>query len=107
MKRTLVIHIGTGKTGTSAIQGFLAKNAGPLRELGVHSWGRFLEDAFTPAAFAWQRVDGGRIVQDLGHDTVAASSRRRSAGVSRACPKAPPRSGATSRSMTCPRLSRR
>ena len=71
MKRTLVIHIGTGKTGTSAIQGFLAKNAGHLRELGVHSWGRFLEDAFTPAAFAWQRVDGGRIVQDLGHDTVA------------------------------------
>lgn len=71
MKRTLVIHIGTGKTGTSAIQGFLARNAGPLRDLGVHAWGRYLEHAFTPVAFAWQRIDGARIMEELAPDVAS------------------------------------
>jgi hypothetical protein len=49
----------------------LAKNAGPLRELGAYPWGRWLEDAFTPAAFEWQRVNGRKFIRDLGRDTVA------------------------------------
>ena len=31
----LVIHVGHGKTGTSAIQSFLALNQAKLREFGV------------------------------------------------------------------------
>lgn len=71
MKRTLVIHLGTGKTGTSAIQEFLARSAGPLRDLGVHWWGRHLEHAFAPAAFEWQRIDGAGLMNRLGPEVTA------------------------------------
>lgn len=35
MKRKAIVHIGLPKTGTTAIQAYLAKNRGALRDLGV------------------------------------------------------------------------
>ncbi|WP_417270027.1 hypothetical protein [Celeribacter sp.] len=64
MGKKLTIHVGMGKTGTSALQKFLLKETGFLKRSGIHYLGRFLEhiDGFdgligpgevnTPAALA-------------------------------------------------------
>ncbi|MEN8837884.1 MAG: hypothetical protein ABF243_12225 [Celeribacter marinus] len=64
MSKKLTIHVGMGKTGTSALQQFLLKEIGFLKRSGIHYLGRFLEhiDGFegltgpgelnTPAALA-------------------------------------------------------
>lgn len=58
MRRRLLVHLGTGKTGSSSIQAFLHRNAEVLRGFGVHYWGRNLESAFSPATYEWQRLGG-------------------------------------------------
>jgi hypothetical protein len=51
MKRTVILHVGHGKTGTSAIQSWLATNADALEEAGVyypdHPSFRFAKEGIT------------------------------------------------------------
>jgi hypothetical protein len=65
MNRTLIVHIGTGKTGSTAIQRFLGNHAERLRGMGVHHWGINLERVPGSPAFDWQHPLGGRILQRL------------------------------------------
>jgi hypothetical protein len=44
VRKTLILHIGRGKTGTSRVQTFLAQNRDALRSQGVH----FLQAGRTP-----------------------------------------------------------
>lgn len=65
MTRTLIVHIGTGKTGSTAIQRFLGNHAERLRGMGVHHWGINLERVPGSPSFDWQHPLGGRILQRL------------------------------------------
>lgn len=61
----LIIHIGTGKTGSTAIQQALAQSAQGLREKSVHYWGLNLEGAQSTDPFPWQREGGTSDLQKL------------------------------------------
>jgi hypothetical protein len=50
----LIIHIGTGKTGTTSIQNTLAKRRGDLLNQGVNYLGLMLENA-EPLMYEWQK----------------------------------------------------
>ncbi len=60
---SLFVHIGTGKTGSTAIQNYLLKNRNTFAARGVHYWGINLENAPTSHRFSWQEKTGGGILQ--------------------------------------------
>lgn len=54
----LIVHIGTGKTGTSSIQKSLQENRSELQRQGMDYWGMWLE--YAPAnLYSWQRRGAG------------------------------------------------
>jgi hypothetical protein len=67
----LLVHIGTGKTGSTAIQQALQQSAQQLRSQGVHYWGLNLEGAENTSPFPWQKEGGTSDLQKLS-DAVAA-----------------------------------
>jgi hypothetical protein len=50
----LIMHIGSGKTGTTSLQNVLLNNTDKLNEQGFHYLGLMLETAYT-VKFPWQR----------------------------------------------------
>jgi len=72
--KSLLVHIGTGKTGSTAIQHALTTSAPALRERGVHYWGLNLEGCHPSArCHSWQRESGTPDIQQL---SVAEASRQ-------------------------------
>lgn len=67
MTRTLVVHIGIGKTGSTAIQNTLAKSEDSLVSNSVQYWGLNLESLETPKSewFPWQQKTGTAHLQHL------------------------------------------
>lgn len=63
MPRQLIIHIGTGKTGSTAIQAALGRHAEELRAHHMFYWGLNLERAAPAPLFAWQTQYGIGILQ--------------------------------------------
>lgn len=61
----LVLHIGTGKTGSTSIQKFLKTNLKQLNVDGIYYWGINLEHAPLETEFAWQKADGIGILQRM------------------------------------------
>ena len=55
MAKRLIVHVGPGKTGTTAIQAALRRSRGALVERGVAYWGMTLD--FAPIqAYPWQHI---------------------------------------------------
>lgn len=72
--KSLLVHIGTGKTGSTAIQHALTTSGSVLREKGVHYWGLNLEGCHPSAhRHSWQRESGTPEIQQL---SVAEASRQ-------------------------------
>lgn len=66
--KALLVHIGTGKTGSTAIQRALAKSAKALRTSGIDYWGLNLEGCEPRARIhPWQKVSGTPIIQKLSN----------------------------------------
>ncbi|MFW6731900.1 MAG: hypothetical protein ACODUE_09245 [Synechococcus sp.] len=64
--KKLLIHIGTGKTGSTAIQHALASSTAGLREKGIYYWGLNLEGCHTSAQlYPWQKESGTGDIQKL------------------------------------------
>jgi hypothetical protein len=64
--KTLLVHIGTGKTGSTAIQHALAKSSEVLRKNGIDYWGLNLEGCEQAARLhPWQKDSGTPIFQKL------------------------------------------
>jgi hypothetical protein len=82
----LLVHIGTGKTGSTAIQQALLQSAQQLRAQGVHYWGLNLEGVDSPDPFPWQKESGTPDLQKLS-DAVA--SQQLSQAVNRALEQLP------------------
>lgn len=64
MKR-LIVHIGTGKTGSTAIQRYLARRRDEFAKYGIFYWGLNLEHAVSTQRFSWQRPDGIGLIQRM------------------------------------------
>jgi len=64
---TLVVHIGIGKTGSTAIQNALAKSKDSLVSNSVQYWGLNLESVESPKSewFPWQQKTGTAYLQNL------------------------------------------
>lgn len=62
----LFVHIGTGKTGSTAIQNYLLNHRQDLAARGVHYWGINLEHAPTAHRFPWQDQTGTGTLQRMG-----------------------------------------
>lgn len=65
MTRQLIIHIGTGKTGSTAIQSALNNHADILCSRSVYYWGLNLEGAMSAPLFPWQSPHGIGILQRI------------------------------------------
>jgi hypothetical protein len=66
MKKSLLVHIGTGKTGSTAIKQALGAAKTALLDQGVHYWGLNLEGADKQAQlFPWQQTSGTQQLQKL------------------------------------------
>ncbi|MCF8133643.1 MAG: hypothetical protein K9J72_11055 [Synechococcus sp. Tobar2m-G35] len=64
--KSLLVHIGTGKTGSTAIQHALTTSGSVLREKGVHYWGLNLEGCDAAARLhPWQEPSGTGAIQKL------------------------------------------
>jgi hypothetical protein len=64
--KTLLVHIGTGKTGSTAIQHALAKSSEALRKNGIDYWGLNLEGCEQAARLhPWQKDAGTPLFQKL------------------------------------------
>jgi hypothetical protein len=64
--KSLLVHIGTGKTGSTAIQHALATSESVLRENGIHYWGLNLEGCDASSIIhPWQKVSGISAIQKL------------------------------------------
>lgn len=65
--KTLYLHIGAGKTGSSALQVWLNHHADALRKLGVHypTWGAKLDD------YAITSGNGRRLIEAVGRGEMA------------------------------------
>lgn len=61
----LVVHIGTGKTGSTAIQAYLRKNKLENEKAGVYYWGLNLEHAPITTEYGWRKPDGIGILQRM------------------------------------------
>jgi len=68
--KTLFLHIGTGKTGSSAIQEHLNSLQSSLAERKVCYWGLNLESAPKESMRSWQRPDGIGIIQRMSLDNA-------------------------------------
>lgn len=66
-EKTLYLHIGAGKTGSSALQVWLNHHADALRKLGVHypTWGAKLDD------YAITSGNGRRLIEAVGRGEMA------------------------------------
>ncbi len=66
MEKTLYIHIGSPKTGTTAIQGFLKNNGKPLRHAGVNymSAGR-INIAHNGIAGSFRKGEGAEVCAEI------------------------------------------
>ena len=70
-QRCLIVHIGTGKTGSTSVQRFLSDQSAPLNQVGVQYWGLNLEHTGTESTrFPWQIEEGVGMFQMLS-DGVA------------------------------------
>lgn len=58
MPERLVVHIGTGKAGSSAIQRYLRVHRNTLEQYGLHYWGLNFEHVATEPHFPWQAATG-------------------------------------------------
>jgi len=65
MTRTLVVHIGIGKAGSTAIQTHLLRNRDQLKQAKLQYWGLNLEHAKGKKPFAWQIPGGIGILQKM------------------------------------------
>lgn len=64
--KSLLVHIGTGKTGSTAIQHALAESATALKARGVHYWGLNLEGCAPSTRLRpWQTPTGTGELQKL------------------------------------------
>lgn len=57
-KTKLIVHIGAGKTGSSAIQTTLRENLSDLNAHGIKYLGPMLENTESPSSFGWHAVNG-------------------------------------------------
>ena len=60
MKRTLIIHVGMGKTGSSSIQKTLRMARQSLEKSGIKYLGLMLEHVELPNKYKWQKAGGWR-----------------------------------------------
>lgn len=65
MTRSLVVHIGTGKTGSTAIQGYLKRRKDDFVAKGVQYWGLNLEHSATEQRYCWQQPSGIGLLQRM------------------------------------------
>lgn len=65
MNRSLLIHIGTGKTGSTAIQKSLSVQRNDLLNQGIFYWGLNLEYAPTSKKREWQQSAGISLLQKM------------------------------------------
>ena len=65
MTRTLVVHIGIGKAGSTAIQTHLLRNRDQLKQAKLRYWGLNLEHTKGKKPFAWQIPGGIGILQKM------------------------------------------
>jgi len=54
----LIVHIGIGKAGSTAIQNYLRTQRKALAEIAIQYWGINLENIETIPNYQWQRPDG-------------------------------------------------
>lgn len=71
MKTKLVVHIGQGKTGSTAIQTALRSNQDALLAQGVHYLGHLLENAQNVPKLPWQHVVGSEMLLHQMPEDVA------------------------------------
>lgn len=76
MARKLCVHIGTGKTGSTAIQAFCSAQRAALRQCGVHYWGLNLEGCGAVDPFAWQSSGGTAKLQQLSEPEASRQLRQ-------------------------------
>ncbi|QPN65832.1 hypothetical protein [Synechococcus sp. CBW1006] len=72
MTKTLIVHIGTGKTGSTAIQKHLSKIKNNLVKDDIHYFGLNLEHIPLKAAFPWQQPGGIGILQRMPTEKARA-----------------------------------
>lgn len=65
MTKTLVVCIGTGKTGTTSIQEYFLRHRSDLAGFGVEYWGVNLDYVHCLARRPWQKPDGAGILQGM------------------------------------------
>ena len=72
MKKTkLIVHIGQGKTGSTAIQHTLRERSDELKNQGIHYLGHMLEHAGADVPKHWQDVGGiQRLLYDMADEDV-------------------------------------
>jgi hypothetical protein len=63
--KTLVVCIGTGKTGTTSIQEYFLRHRSDLAGLGVEYWGVNFEYVHCLTRRPWQKPDGTGILQGM------------------------------------------
>ncbi len=65
MTGTLFVHIGTGKTGSTAIQKYMANRRGDFTKHGIYYLGINLEHSPSNHRFSWQKPTGIGILQSM------------------------------------------
>ena len=65
MTKHLVVHIGTGKTGSTAILNFCSSPSAKFQGLGFYYWGLNLEGSNSTDPFPWQSPAGTGKLQKL------------------------------------------
>lgn len=68
MGQTLILHIGTGKTGSTAIQRFLRRQRAELAKHGCYYWGLNLEHAPNKSKRDWQKPGGIGLIRRMAID---------------------------------------
>lgn len=72
-QRCLIVHIGTGKTGSTSIQHFLGDNSEKLARMGVAYWGLNLEHSVCDSKRkAWQTPEGLSRLQEMSDQEALA-----------------------------------
>lgn len=70
-QRCLIVHIGTGKTGSTSVQRYLSDQASALKRAGVLYWGLNLEHTGTESTRCpWQSPEGVGQFQALPDDVA-------------------------------------
>jgi hypothetical protein len=70
MTKRLLVHIGIGKAGSTAIQQFLRKRVDLLNLYNIYYWGLHLESTGLPALYQWQSADQIPLFQALPDETA-------------------------------------